>query len=118
MGMVVSLADRLVVVRDAAAIEQHRHDQRRARNNAAARPRRAKQRAARLQRVPTWADTEEIRKIYEACAEKCRRTGRLYEVDHIIPLLGNMVSGLHVAANLRIVPRRVNREKRNSFTIE
>ena len=118
MGDVVALGDRLVVVRDAEGIAQHQAELRRARYADKARPRRAKQRAKRLLRIPPWADLGAIAAVYRECAEKCRRTGREYEVDHIVPLLGENVSGLHVANNLRIITKRANRKKRNRFDPE
>lgn len=42
-------------------------------------------------------------------------TGIPHEVDHIIPLRGRLVSGLHVHENLRIIPRTENRKKGNRF---
>ena len=44
--------------------------------------------------------------------------GRAYEVDHIIPQLGETVSGLHVETALRVVSREVNRQKLNQFLEE
>lgn len=115
MGDVVELGARLVICRDPEGIAQHQAELRRARYADKARPRRAQQRAKRLLRIPPWADMREIAAIYLECAEKCRRTDRPYEVDHIVPLLGETVSGLHVANNLRIITKRANREKRNRF---
>ena len=39
------------------------------------------------------------------------------EVDHIIPLQGQFVSGLHVPENLRVIPRSINRSKRNKVDL-
>ena len=39
-----------------------------------------------------------------------------YHVDHIIPLNGELVSGFHVEANLRIITTEENTAKSNSFT--
>ena len=36
-------------------------------------------------------------------------------VDHIIPLKGKLVSGLHVAANLQVLTETANKAKGNSF---
>ena len=118
MGAVVSLAGRLVVVRDSEGVEQHRRDELRQRRNAKARPHRAKARAKRLQRIAPWADPVAIAKFYAKAEWMSRRYGRIYEVDHIIPLLGENVSGLHVETNLRVVPREVNRRKSNQFIEE
>lgn len=61
---------------------------------------------AKLQRTPFWADLDAIASFYDG-----RPDG--YEVDHIIPLRGKTVSGLHVLSNLQYLPVRVNRRKSN-----
>lgn len=66
------------------------------------------QQAKRMLRVPPWSETEAIRAFYEACPEG-------YEVDHIIPLQGLFVSGLHVLSNLQYLPALDNRRKGRSF---
>ena len=38
-----------------------------------------------------------------------------FEVDHIFPVKGKTVSGLHVARNLQVIPRAENRAKGNKF---
>lgn len=58
--------------------------------------------------VPTWADRESIRLFYENCPEG-------YHVDHIIPLRGDLVSGLHVLENLQYLPAVDNLKKSNRY---
>jgi hypothetical protein len=64
----------------------------------------------RALRVPLWADFKKIENIYKNCPKG-------YEVDHIIPLLGVLVSGLHIAENLQYLTPEENRRKRNRFDI-
>lgn len=68
----------------------------------------ARYRAAKLQRTPPWADLEAIKAFYEACPLG-------YHVDHIIPLQGKIVSGLHVLENLQYLPAEENLSKGNRF---
>lgn len=77
----------------------------------------ARRKAALLLRTPAWADMNAIRDIYDRCERMCRDAGpgRTYHVDHVIPLQGETVSGLHVHENLRIIPARDNRSKHNRF---
>ena len=44
-----------------------------------------------------------------------RAVGRRYEVDHVIPLQGKLVSGLHVQNNLQVLLKEDNCRKHNSF---
>jgi hypothetical protein len=68
------------------------------------------------QATPSWADQRAIRHVYREARRMTRETGIPHEVDHIIPLTSIKVCGLHVAENLRVVPRTVNRLKHNHFT--
>lgn len=67
-----------------------------------------KRKADQLQRTPAWADTKAIRRIYED-----RPSG--YHVDHVIPLRGKYVSGLHVETNLQYLPAVENLRKNDRF---
>lgn len=79
--------------------------------NAATASRRARIREA----TPPWADIPAIKAFYRHAARLTRQRGTPYEVDHIIPLAGKMISGLHVHNNLRVVPKAVNRSKGNRW---
>tara|TARA_R110000772_G_scaffold225963_2_gene336614 strand:+ start:282 stop:773 length:492 start_codon:yes stop_codon:yes gene_type:complete len=58
--------------------------------------------------MPTWANKEKIKEIYLN-----RPYG--YEVDHIIPLNGKLVSGLHIETNLQYLTPSDNKTKTNKF---
>ena len=78
----------------------------------------AKKRAARLQRVPKWLNLEQkeaIKQFYWLRDDLIATTGELYEVDHIVPLQGKNVCGLHVSWNLQILPSDLNNKKNNAF---
>lgn len=60
-------------------------------------------------RIPTWANREAIDAIY-AEARRMNMT-----VDHIVPLRGKTVSGLHVENNLQLLSREDNARKGNRF---
>lgn len=70
----------------------------------------ANRRAARLQRTPSWSNLPAIKIIYSRCPED-------KHVDHIIPLQGRVVSGLHVENNLQYLSIQENLSKFNSFDI-
>lgn len=64
-------------------------------------------------RMPPWADGAAIRAIYAEARRLTAATGVPHEVDHVIPLLGARVSGLHVETNLQILTRDANKRKLN-----
>lgn len=61
------------------------------------------------QQTPGWADKSAIGEIYR----KARELGMT--VDHIVPLRGKNVCGLHTESNLRIISAKENCSKRNTF---
>jgi hypothetical protein len=73
--------------------------------------RNAARKALKLNATPSWADLEKIKEIYRTCPEG-------YHVDHIVPLKGTLVCGLHVEYNLQHLPALENMQKHNKFTGE
>lgn len=65
------------------------------------------------QQTPKWVNGMEIKQIYQQCRMISRKTGILHHVDHIIPLQGRDISGLHCPANLQIIPAIDNLKKGN-----
>jgi hypothetical protein len=78
----------------------------------------AKKRAAILERTPKWLTEEHLEQIkveYELAEWCSTQMNEMYHVDHIIPLRGKTVSGLHVPWNLRVIPAKDNLEKSNKW---
>ena len=78
----------------------------------------AKRRAAKLQATPPWLTAghwQEIEAVYELAAELTVATGVKHEVDHVHPLQGKTVCGLHVPWNLEAKPLPDNRRKSNKL---
>lgn len=73
----------------------------------------AKRRAAKLNATPLWANMDKIKLIYSECILETLTTGVPHEVDHIVPLSGINVCGLHVHYNLQVIPAIDNRRKGN-----
>lgn len=78
----------------------------------------AKRKSVILQRTPKWdADAHLIVAKYQVAAMLSRETGEQHHVDHIIPLQGKYVSGLHVFSNLRVIPGSDNVKKSNKYVV-
>ena len=78
----------------------------------------AKRRALKASSTPKWANLDKIRSIYLECQLITMKTGIEHHVDHIIPLKGKLVSGLHVETNLRIITASENCKKSNKIIEE
>lgn len=74
-------------------------------------------RARKLQATPAWANEELIRREYELASWCSKVTGERYTVDHIIPLMGKLVCGLHVHNNLQVLRAADNSKKSNHFEV-
>lgn len=73
-------------------------------------------RALELQATPSWLT--ESQKLHIECRYSLatmfsNNTGEPYHVDHIIPLNGKTVCGLHVPWNLQVIPAKENLRKSN-----
>ena len=80
----------------------------------------ANRRAAKLKRTPAWLtdfDQIKIKCLYQLMAMRNRESGYAWHVDHIIPLQGEFVSGLHVPDNLRVIPAIDNMRKSNQYEV-
>ncbi len=62
----------------------------------------------KLHRSAAWADDDAMQFFYDCCPVGC-------EVDHILPLQGKNISGLHVETNLQWMPLSQNRAKSNRW---
>jgi uncharacterized protein YdaU (DUF1376 family) len=77
--------------------------------------------ASKINATPKWLTVEhkaDIAEIYAKAAMMTATTGVKHEVDHIVPLRGKTVCGLHVAWNLRVIEAHKNRAKSNNLEVE
>lgn len=78
----------------------------------------AKRRAIKLQRTPKWLtalDWQKIDEYYKYAAFLSDSLKIPHEVDHIIPLCGETISGLHCPSNLQILTASENAKKHNKY---
>ncbi len=78
----------------------------------------SKRRAMKSKAVPKWLtedEHQEIKDLYEIARMFKLYTGQEYHVDHIVPLQGKNVCGLHVPWNLQVIPAKENLSKSNKL---
>jgi hypothetical protein len=76
-----------------------------------------KRNADKKNRTPKWADHKAIQSFYEEAIRLTKITGIPHHVDHIVPLVGHSVSGLHCEHNLQVITAEENIKKNNKFEI-
>jgi hypothetical protein len=111
-----------VVARDRLYAEKHPERRTQARKKwTAANPgkdtaSKARNHQSRQKRTPPWLSVDDvwlIEQAYELAAVRTKMFGFSWHVDHIIPLNGRSVSGLHVPTNLQVIPWQENLRKGN-----
>lgn len=79
----------------------------------------AQREASKLQATPAWAIDEFeqffMMEAYALASMRTKMTGTAWNVDHIVPLRSKLVCGLHCAANLAVIPARLNLIKSNRY---
>ena len=64
-------------------------------------------------RIPPWVKITDFERVCQEAIDK----GPDYELDHVIPMKGKLVCGLHVPTNIRVVLRKTNHAKSNKFLV-
>lgn len=78
----------------------------------------AARRALKKQAFPKWLTQNHLLEIeaFYVHAKDCEIiSGQKYHVDHIVPLKGETVCGLHVPWNLQLLPSDINLSKHNNY---
>jgi hypothetical protein len=80
-----------------------------------------RRRQARLiQRTPSWLTADDIwlmSQAYELAVLRTKLFGFAWHVDHVLPLKGKLVSGLHTPYNLQVIPALDNLRKSNRVQV-
>ncbi len=74
--------------------------------------------AKRAKRMPQWLSLDDkwmLKEAYSLAKLRSEMFGFVWEIDHILPLRGETVSGLHVPTNVQVIPKALNRRKRNVY---
>ena len=77
-----------------------------------------KRRTAKMKRTPAWLTEDDfwmIEQAYELAVLRTKMFGFSWHVDHVMPLQGQAVSGLHVPTNLQVIPGVLNVSKANKY---
>ena len=78
----------------------------------------ARTRASKLQALPKWLNEDDkwmMKEAYSLAQLRTRLFGFMWHVDHIVPLRGKNVCGLHVPWNLQVIPATENLSKSNQW---
>jgi len=78
----------------------------------------ARRRADKLKATPRWlteADNQHLKEVYAVARRLSNAVGIPFHVDHVIPLRGCGVCGLHVPWNLKPIPAKENMAKGNTY---
>jgi len=97
------------IARMRVKMARERHPQRHARYQST-------RRANKMQATPLWLtpiQLAQIQEFFDICSAVSMQTGIKHHVDHICPLLGKNVRGLHVPWNLQVIPAVENIRKSN-----
>jgi hypothetical protein len=77
-----------------------------------------KYQANKKQRIPNWVSKEDLwllKEAYDLCKLRSEMTNIKHNVDHIVPLQGETVSGFHCIENIQIIPQVDNFRKHNRW---
>lgn len=80
----------------------------------------ARRRASLLQSTPKWYDSFDdfvLSEAHSLCKLREETTGIKWEVDHVVPLQGKTVCGLHWHQNWSVIPMFDNRSKGNQHSL-
>ena len=89
-------------------------------NRAKATAYQVKRKASKLKATPMWLSSFDLLKItclYQVARMRSQESGQEWHVDHIVPLKGKTVCGLHVPWNLRVITAVENMAKNNRLEV-
>ena len=78
----------------------------------------SRRRSLKMKSLPPWltkVQKDGMKAFYWLAKDLRAVTGCEYHVDHIVPLQGEFVCGLHVPWNLQVLPADINLSKGNTF---
>ena len=90
------------------------------RNPGKARYYKSSRRASKQQAIPLWFsewDEFVIQESYSLASVREAESGMKWHVDHMIPLRARKACGLHCAANIQVIPAKMNLEKKNKLVL-
>jgi hypothetical protein len=68
--------------------------------------------------TPSWANFKYMNLFYKLAKIEQVRTGKAVHVDHIIPIISDVVCGLHCEDNMQLLFAEYNLKKSNHYSLE